>query len=50
MEKDVPRKEEVWVRIAVAVAGASNSTNKASVITWADYISNQYAERFPKVD
>ncbi len=41
-------RKELWIEIAVAVASADNSTNKASCAAWADYVLNDFDERFKK--
>ena len=49
MNKDIPKKEEVWIRVIEAYVGASNAVKKEGAISWADYISEEYGKRFGEV-
>ena len=46
MKKDIPKKEEVWIRVVEAYVQASNSTSKQGAVAWADYIADEYERRF----
>lgn len=46
MEKDTPKKEDVWVKVICAFVQSSNSTHKDVAIKWADFIAEEYSKRF----
>jgi len=46
MNKDIPKKEEVWIRVVEAYVSSSNSISKTGAISWADYIADEYQSRF----
>lgn len=39
-------ERDVWLAVAVAVAGASNSTKVESVVNWADSAADRFRKRF----
>lgn len=39
-------ERDVWMAVAVAVAGASNSTNSESVVLWANKAADAFRKRF----
>lgn len=46
MEEKKLSEDEVWVRIAVAVASSNNTVSKHVAIAWADYIAHEYSKRY----
>lgn len=38
--------KELWMKVAVAVASASNSTTTSSMIKWADHAVAEFDKRF----
>lgn len=50
--KDEPRdyRKELWIKVVVAVASASNATRPSSMHEWADKALAEYDKRFPQGD
>jgi hypothetical protein len=46
MDDRLTPREEIWIRAWTAVAGASNSVNKSSAVSWADDCLKNYDARF----
>jgi len=44
------KKEEVWIKVAVAYVSDSNSRYKYKAVEWADFISRKYEDRFDEIE
>lgn len=46
MEKEMTKREKVWIEIAKAYTSSSNSTNKGAGVVWADYFADEFIRKF----
>ena len=43
---NVDYRKQLWIGVAIAVSGASNSTNMSSPAMWANEVLKEYDRRF----